>query len=290
MPHISIIIPTYNRSFIVGKAIESVLQQTYDDYEIIVIDDGSTDHTYENLAPYRDRIRYEYKENGGIASARNRGLELARGEYIALLDSDDLWQPEKLQKQMACFAAHPEYGMVATRCITHTVDSHFNTIEMSKLRRSGKSGWIYKDLFFRNFIRTSSVVIKSECFRKVGRFDESLPRCEEIDMWLRLSKTYPVGFINEGLTIYTRRPKEIRVDNIEGRRYWLKVLEKNYDPDLIPKGAYKKRMARIYTHLAENLIGQGSKEEGEKALRQTLSLSPLDFKAWKNYLLLYLKR
>ncbi len=287
---ISVIIPTYNRAFIVGKSIDSVLQQTYNDYEIIVVDDGSTDNTHDSLKPYFNKIHYEYKENGGIASARNRGLEIAQGEYIALLDSDDFWKPEKLERQMACFHAHPEYGMVATRCVTNTVDTDFRTIEMNKIRRSGKSGWIYKDLFFRNFIRTSSVVIKKECFDKVGGFDESLPRCEEIDMWLRLSKQYPVGFINDVLTIYTRRPKEIRADNIEGRKNWLRVLERNYDPELIPKGLYKKRMAKIYNHLAEKMIKKGDKEEGQKHLQQALSLSPLDISVWKTYLLLNLKK
>lgn len=289
MPNVSVIIPAYNRAFIIGQTIDSVLQQTYGNYEIIVVDDGSTDNTYEALKPYWDKIRYEYKENGGIASARNRGLELAQGEYIAFLDSDDFWKPEKLEKQMQCFANQPEYGLVATRCVTNTVDRDFNTIEVNKIRRSGKSGWIYKDLFFRNFIRTSSVVIKNECFQKVGRFDEGLPRCEEIDMWLRISKKYPVGFINDILTIYTRRPKEIRHDNIEGRKIWVRVLEKNYDPDLIPKALYKKRMARIYTHIAENALKNGNKKEGRKALHHTLSLSPFNFRAWKDYLSLFLR-
>ncbi len=290
MPKISVLIPTYNRAFIIGKTIDSVLQQTYGDFEIIVVDDGSTDHTRETLKPYQDRIIYEYKENGGISSARNRGLGIARGEYIALLDSDDFWKPEKLQKQMECFEAHPEYGLVATRCVTNTVDRDFNTIQIDKIRRSGKSGWVYRDLFFRNFIRTSSVIIKKECFDKVGGFDETLPRCNDVDMWLRIAKEYPVGFINDVLTVYTRRPKEIRYDNIEGRKMWLRVLEKNYDPGLIPKSSYKKRMARIYTHIAENSLKNGNREEGEKALRKALSLYPFNFEAWKNYLFFSLKR
>lgn len=290
MPNLSVIIPTYNRSFTVVKAIDSVLQQTYEDYEVIVVDDGSTDNTYEKLKPYLNKIHYEYKENGGISSARNRGLEIAQGNYIALLDSDDFWKPEKLQKQMECFENYPEYGLVATRCLTNTVDNNFKTIELNKIRRSGKSGWLYKDLFYKNFLRTSSVVIKEECFRKVGFFDETLSRCNDIDMWLRISKKYPVGFINSPLTIYTRRPKEIRPDNIEGRKIWLKVLDKNYDPALIPKSLYKKRMSRVYAHIAENSLRKGSKEEGKKAVHQSLSLSPLNYKALKTYLLLYLKK
>jgi glycosyltransferase involved in cell wall biosynthesis len=289
MPSISVIIPTYNRSITIGKTIESVLCQTYNDYEIIVIDDGSTDNTYESLKPYHHKIHYEYKENGGISSARNRGIGIATSEYIALVDSDDFWKPEKLERQMKCFRNHSEYGLVATRCITNVVDSHFKTIEMSKIRRSGKSGWIYKDLFYKNFIRTSSVIIKKECFRKVGGFDESLPRCEEIDMWLRISKQYPVGFINDILTVYTRRPKQIRHDNIEGRKILVRVLEKNYDPSLIPEASYNKRIARIYAHIAENSLKKGNREDGKKFLQKALSLYPFDLKARKNQLMLFLK-
>lgn len=289
MPNVSVIIPTYNRSFIIRQSVDSVLQQTYKDYELIVVDDGSTDNTCEILKPYGDKIHYEFKENGGISSARNRGLEIAQGEYIAFLDSDDFWRPEKLQRQIECFNSHPEYGLVATRCLTNTVDRNFNTISIDKRRRPGKSGWIYKDLFYRNFIRTSSVVIKHECFHKVGAFDESLPRCEEIDMCLRISKNYQVGFINDILTVYTRRPVEIRQDSIKGRKNWIRVLEKNYDPDLIPKALYKKRMARIYAHMAENLLKNGKIEEGVKVLHQTLSIDPFNFRAWKNRFFLFAK-
>lgn len=289
MTAISVIIPTYNRSHTVGKAIESVLRQTYQDFEINVIDDGSTDNTREALAPYLDKILYEYKENAGIASARNRGIELAKGEYIAFLDSDDFWKPEKLERQMECFAKHPQYGLVATRCITNVVDLNFNTIAINKVRRSGKSGWVYPDLFCKNFLRTSSVMVKKECFQEVGKFDEAFPRCEEIDMWLRLSKKYPVGFINDILTVYTRRPKETRHNNIEGRKIWIKVLEKNYDPELIPRSLYKKRLARIYNHIAESALKDGNREEGKQALDSAFSLSPLNFRAWKNYFLLILK-
>jgi glycosyltransferase involved in cell wall biosynthesis len=289
MPNVSVIIPTYNRAFIVKQSVDSVLQQTFGDYEIIVVDDGSTDNTGDVLKPYGDKIHYDYKKNGGISSARNRGLEIAAGDYIAFLDSDDFWKPEKLEKQMAFFREHPEYGMVATRCLTNTVDRNFTTVSINKRRRYGKSGWVYKNLFYRNFIRTSSVVVKKECFEQLGVFDESLPRCEEIDMWLRIAKKYQIGFINDILTVYTRRPIEIRMDSVKGRKNWIRVLEKNYDPELIPRSVYNRRMARIYAHMAENLLKKGKRQEGENLLLQTLALYPLNFRAWKNRFFLLMK-
>ena len=289
MPSVSVIIPTYNRAFIIRKSVDSVLQQTFRDFEVIVVDDGSTDNTREVLVAYGDKLHYSFKKNGGIASARNHGLKIAAGEYIAFLDSDDYWKPEKLQQQVACFREHPEFGLVATRCITNTVDENFQTISDNKKRRSGKSGWIYGDLFFRNFIRTSSVMIKNECFREIGLFDENLPRFEEIDMWLRIARKYPVGFINDTLTVYTQRPREMRHDNIQGRKIWIQVLEKNYDPDLIPKAAYNKRMARIYAHLAENMLKQGQNREARETLRHALSLYPYNFRAWRHRFFLLFK-
>ncbi len=114
MPTVSVIIPTYNRRAYVQEAIDSVLAQTYTDYEIIVIDDGSTDGTGEALRErYGDKIIYEWQENQGLSAARNRGIESSRGQYIALLDSDDLWMPEKLERQVACLSQHPEVAMVA---------------------------------------------------------------------------------------------------------------------------------------------------------------------------------
>ena len=199
MPEVSVILPTFNRAKIVQKAIDSVLQQTYADYEIIVVDDGSTDDTQAVLEPYGNKIEYRYKDNGGISSARNHGIKLAAGRYIALLDSDDYWLENKLEKQIACFRYNPAYGMVATRCSSFDIDGNFDTVEpLGKIRaknRRGKSGWIYQDLFYRNFIRTSSVVIRRDCFAKVGLFDESLCQCEDVDMWMRMAMEYQVGFI-----------------------------------------------------------------------------------------------
>jgi GT2 family glycosyltransferase len=169
------------------------------------------------------------------------------------------------------------------------VDKDYKTIELKKIRRSGKSGWIFQDLFFKNFLRTSSVLIRRECLQHLGYFDETLPSCEDIDLWLRISKTYPIGFINSPLTVFTKRPKEIKRDNTEDRKIWIKVWEKNYDPDLISRSRYKRRMSKIYAHLAEKKLKMGKMEEGKKALYQAFSLNPFNLIACKNWLF-YLKK
>lgn len=280
MSTVSVIIPTFNRRDYLPIALDSVLAQTYTDYEIIVIDDGSSDDTREILAPYAERIRYYYQENRGIAGARNRGIEESQGTYLALLDSDDYWLPRKLECQMEVFRKNPGLGMVATRCSSISAQGRFR-----QLNRPGKSGRILTDLFRSNFIRTSSALITRECLDRVGLFDTSLPECEEYDLWLRIAHRYPVGFINEPLTVYTDNPHGVSTDSLAGRLIRIRVLEKEYLKECIPRALYRRRMARNYHYLGRHYIKRGKRAEGRKYLRQALSLNPLDVKNLFHYTL-----
>lgn len=280
MSTVSVIIPTFNRRDHLPIALDSVLAQTYRDYEIIVIDDGSSDDTREILTPYAESIRYFYQENRGIAGARNRGIGESDGAYIALLDSDDYWLPRKLERQIAYLKENPQWGMVATRCSSISADGRFR-----KQNRPGKSGWILTDLFRSNFIRTSSALITRECLDRVGCFDESLPECEEYDLWLRIARHYPIAFINEPLTVYTDNPHGVSTDSLAGRLIRLKVLEKEYLKDCIPHDLYRKRLARNYHYVGRHYLKRGERVEGKKYLKQALSLNPLDIKNLLHYTL-----
>ena len=279
MSLVSVVIPTFNRRDYITTALDSVLAQTYKDYEIVIIDDGSSDDTKEVLKPYQDDIRYFYQENRGISGARNRGIRESRGDYIALLDSDDYWLPEKLKCQTDRIKEEPECGMVATRCSSIAPDGTFR-----KKNRPGKSGWILNDIFKANFIRTSSALITRKCFDTVGLFDESLPEGEEYDLWLRIAKQYPIVFINEPLTVYTDNPHGVSTDSLAGRLIRLKVLEKEYLRKSIPSQLYKKRMSRNYHYVGRHYLRRGKKSEGKQYLRQALSLDPLNIKNLFYYL------
>jgi len=281
MSRVSVIIPTYNRRNCITIALNSVVAQSYKDYEIIVVDDGSTDDTTEVLAPYRGTLRYFYQENRGIAGARNRGIREAKGEYIAFLDSDDYWVPEKLARQVACFSENPHYGMVATRCSSISPKGKFR-----KKNRPGKSGWILLDLFNANFIRTSSAMITRECLESVGLFDESLPECEEYDLWLRIAAHYPIGFINDPLTVYLDNPWGTSTDSLFGRLQRLKVLEKDYLREAIPLALYRKRLANNYYYVGRHYLKRGDKNEGRAYLRRSVSFHPMNLK----YLFYYIVR
>lgn len=273
-PTVSVVIPTFNREMLVQKAIGSALDQTFQDLEVVVVDDGSTDGTRAVVERYGGKVRYLFQENQGISGARNAGIRSAAGEFIALLDSDDTWLPEKLERQMALFQEHPEYGMVATRCSSIERDGSFR-----EMNRPGKSGQILLDLFTKNFIRTSSTVFRKECFEKAGLFDPALKECEDYDIFLRVAALYPIGFIDEPLTVYLDNPQGVSTDGLVGRLYRLEVLERDYLKERIPRKIYRQRLAEICRHIGKHCLRRGQRKEGKAYLRKALRLDPLNWRA-----------
>jgi len=273
VPTVSVLIPTYNRATIITKAIDSALAQTYQSVEIVVVDDGSTDHTREVIAGYGDKIVYVYQENRGIAGARNTGFRHCSGAYIAFLDSDDYWLPEKLSRQMELFRQHPEYGMVACQCASIDAQGNFR-----KKNRPGASGWILEALFYKNFIRTSAAVVTRHCIETVGYFDESLRECEEYDLWLRIAARFPIGFINEPLAVYTDNPAGVSTDSLAGRLHRLRVLEKQYLQERIAPHLYSRRIADTCHYIGRHYGERGNFAEALQYLRRAQRLSPLFLK------------
>lgn len=189
MPQVSVVIPTHNRGRFITDAIESVLAQTYKDYEIIVVDDGSTDDTREQVKKFGERVRYYYQYNSGPSAARNTGIKLARGKYIAFCDSDDRFLPHKLQKQMEFLRKHPKCKFLYSW--------YYNVNEkgdITKLRKPGdcqSREQLQYYLFKRKFtIRTSTVLIHKKCFETAGLFNEKYFYSQDWDMWLRLAAYY----------------------------------------------------------------------------------------------------
>ena len=188
-PLVSVIMPTYNHAKFIGEAIDSVLNQTYKNFELIIIDNYSKDNTEKIVASYNDeRINYlKFKNNGVIAASRNYGIKHSRGEYIAFLDSDDMWLPEKLEKQISVFRVSNEIAMLYTRLKTIEGDVISNRI----LPENGKykSGSIFKSIYLWNFIACSSVMVKRSVLDQVGLFntDPNLIAVEDADLWLRIA-------------------------------------------------------------------------------------------------------
>ena len=198
MPKVSVIIPSYNRAKLIGRAIESVLCQTYTDYEIIVVDDGSIDSTKEALRPYAGKIKYVYQANQGISGARNRGIAEARGEYLAFLDSDDEWLPEKLAIQVDMLDKNKKLGLVCSRMLILDGDGKQRGYKPEE--RTGKN---FKELIeVGGDLPTSTVITRKECFDKVGVFDTGLPLMEDFEMWVRIASKYDIYMLPEKVLAY----------------------------------------------------------------------------------------
>jgi len=201
MTLVSVVIPTYNRCQLVQLAIDSVLAQTYTDYELIVVDDGSTDGTGEALASrYGDRIRYVWQENQGESSARNRGISIARGKYIAFLDSDDLWCPEKLARQMALLERSPAVGLVF--CQAQKIDEVGKRLPGPPIGAdSSQLEPTFENLCLHNFVAAggSTAVMRKAVLEEVGGFDETIHFAEDWDLWLRTVLVTDIAGIPEPL-------------------------------------------------------------------------------------------
>ncbi|BAF69788.1 glycosyltransferase family 2 protein [Nitratiruptor sp. SB155-2] len=187
-PLFSVIIPVYNRANFIARAIESVLHQTFRDFELIVVDDGSTDETPKVLERYP--IQVIRQENKGVSAARNRGIKAAKGKIIALLDSDDEWKKNHLRTHADFFQSHPEYTIHQTDEIWIRNGKFLN----KKKIHQKKSGYIFYDSLRLCLISPSAVAIKKELFNEVGLFREDFEVCEDYELWLRITKKYPVGF------------------------------------------------------------------------------------------------
>ena len=253
MPRVSVIIPTYNRAHFIVDAIESVLAQTFKNKEIVIVDDGSTDNTKEILSGLQDRVRYIYQENSGPTCARNRGILASNAEYIAFLDSDDIWLPEKLEVQIARFKLKRELGLVYSDAYRFFSDKTTMEPETEFSRLKPHSGWTFEHLFRDNFVHTSTVVVRKRCLEKVGVFDEggNFVPAEDYDLWLRIAARYQIDYINKPLIKYRDHSANISGKNmLDELPQVIAVLEKilSWDPRLAESlGDFKnKRLSELH--------------------------------------------
>lgn len=196
-PLVSVIIPTFNRGWILKEAIDSVIAQNFEDFELIVIDDGSSDNTPDILNLYKNDIIAFTQNNKGVSAARNKGIALSSGRFIAFLDSDDLWMQNKLSTQVDFFNENHD----ALICQTDEIWIRNNVRVNPKRRHKKLSGMIFEHSLGLCMVSPSAVMIKRKLFDEVGLFDEDLPACEDYDLWLRISCSHPVYLIDTPLII-----------------------------------------------------------------------------------------
>ena len=261
-PLVSVIIPTYNRGWIVKEAIDSVLDQDFSDYELIVVDDGSDDNTREILGAYGTAITVLQQPNRGVSAARNRGIAAAAGGLIAFLDSDDLWLPGKLKTQVKFFEENADAVVNQTQEIWIR-----NGIRVNPKKRHHKfSGMIFERSLALCLVSPSAVMIKKSLFEAVGVFDENLPACEDYDLWLRISCRYPVH-LNDFPLIIKRGGHDDQLSKAAGLdKYRIQSLMKIIDSNLLTPQQYQaavitlKGKSEVY---AGGCRKRGREEEAE---------------------------
>lgn len=274
---VSVVIPAYNKADFTIRTIESVLNQTYTNIEIIVVDDGSTDDTPRKIIKYNDQVTYIRKENGGACSARNAGIKAASGDYVALIDCDDIYYPEKIQKSVECLASDPEIGFVYNSAYFINEDDEI----VSEYKNFGydASGRITKKLLEYNIICNSTVVIKKECFKHVGYFDESIFIPADWDMWIRLSEVYKAGYVDEKLTGY-RVSHTYTINHVEkGLKEELYILDKSFKRQTkVPHNLKKRCLANIFYRYGLMNLAQENYIQAKKLFFNAFKRKPFDLK------------
>jgi glycosyltransferase involved in cell wall biosynthesis len=264
MTMVTVIIPTFNRAHLVGRAVSSVLFQTYKGYEILVVDDGSTDSTQDVVEQFGSRIKYlQLGSNRGISAARNAGIRMSTAPFVAFLDSDDYWLPEKLSAQMDFFRHNPGFRICQTEELWIR---HEYRVNPGKNHRK-PSGDIFLPSLRMCLVSPSAVMISRSLLDETGLFDETLPACEDYDLWLRIASRYPVPLIGRPLLVKTGG----HADQLSRRfpamdrfriRSLANLLHRNILTLRQEEATLKelKRKCRIY---AEGCLKRGRKKEGQ---------------------------
>ena len=254
MPEVSVIIPTYNSARYLVDAVDSVLAQTFRDFEVLVIDDGSTDETESLIGGYGAPVRYIRQENSGVAAARNRGIAESRGRYVAFLDADDTWFPTKLERQIETLKGRVD-SRISYSAFT-VVDSDMTPI---MIKRSNRRGTALEDLLLLGNVVGSicTVLAARDLFDRVGLFDADLSQCADWDMWVRIARQTEFVYIDESLVTYRQHGTMMSNNAALLESDSLNVLQKGFAmPNLSPALHAKRRsaFARNYTVLAGTVL------------------------------------
>ena len=278
-PLVSVIIPTYNSGRFIAQAVQSVLDQTYRQFEIIIIDDGSTDATRDVLREFNAHIRYCYQENRGPSAARNAGIEIAGGDYICFLDADDTWMPNKLEVQLAFMAKHDDISLVFSDMEERDLDKRLPTSFLEKkVFRSNIVSQIpiqdtFKKLLIENFVLTSTVMARKDCFVKAGLFDESLRVSEDRDLLLRITAYFKIACIP--LVLGKKRAHESNISSSSELTLRCRIAvwdnARRRFPHLAPAAIVHNLMADAYLQLGYILLAKDHRQEALQAGSQSLT-------------------
>ena len=278
---ISVITPTYNRARFLPAAVASVLSQTFGDFELIIVDDGSEDNTPDVLKPFLAdrRVRYVYQENQGQSHARNLALKQATGDFIAFLDSDDVWARDKLEKQLAVFRANSEVDIVHGD--EATINEQGSVVSLQNMRRY--SGRITRYQLADNSVSITTALVRRRCFDEMGGFDTSVGVADDYELWLRFSARYCYQY--EPGIVASYRVMADQISSDKRRRYAAneRIIQQflaRYGEVLSP-GERRWGLARFYCRKARYFASAGERGKAVGAIAGALHNAPLDSVVWR---------
>lgn len=284
-PAVSVVIATFNRAKYLPQTLDSVLGQTFKDFEVIVTDDGSTDETLRALSPYENRIQYVYQENRGPSAARNLAVRYAKTDWIAIQDSDDLSLPNHLQTLYGYAKDHPDCGMVfANGSYLGGPEHNRDTIiPKAKSRRLAAQGVRLEDLFDKSIVRLQAALISKRWYEEVGGHDESLRISMDLDLTFRLFSRCAIAYLDEVVFCYRKHAGNIGANQelrlLENIRVIEKLLQNNLQAEAkLGADRVASRLAYRYYRLAKGRWKQNEKDKAREALGQAIQLRPFDLK------------
>ena len=289
MPRVSVVMPSYNCAQYLAEAVDSALAQTYRDFEIVVVDDGSKDNTEEVARRYGSKIQYIKQENRGLPGARNTGIRASSGEYIALLDADDSWFPEKLARQIPEFA-DPEVGLVYSD-LRVVYDNGEVVPSFLSGRPLAASGHVFDRVLQSGFIIPSSVILRRSCVEQVGLFDESMRSQEDVEMWLRVCLRWKVKLVAEPLVNRRQRAGALTENDDLRTAYHIKLFHKALEiPGLSAENRARilRRLANSYYERGYYCLDAGKIAECRKSLRRSLKYDWRNLGALRSLLLTFI--
>jgi len=281
-PRVSTIMATYNYGQYLAGAIESALVQTYSDHELVIVDDGSTDDTPQVIASYRDnpRVRYFRTDHVGQPAAKNYGIGQAQGELIAFLDADDLWQPEKLARQLPLFDASPDVGVVYSRFEMIDSQGALLAYDQPELYR----GDVLAQMFRQNFVGFSTCVVRRAVFEDVGKFNERIPMAIDYELWLRVARKWRFDYVDAPLLLYRTGHANLSQRSEERLQIALEIMDRFVasvgDDPRLSQPAIRQAYAETYCTLGL-VRRERSRQAAAAALCRAIAWQPTALKPWR---------
>lgn len=286
---VSIITPTFNREKYLALAIESVLNQLHDNFELLIIDDGSTDNTRKLVGRYQSdkRIHYFYQNNQGQSVARNTGLREANGKYICFLDSDDLFAPDKLSKQVSFLEHNPSIPI--TYSDEELIDEEGHVFSTHNMKRH--SGILYEKLLIDNFVSITTIMVRRECFDEMGMFDETIKVADDYELWLRFSTKYEFHYEPQYFAQYRVMREQISSDKTSRFNSNKRIIESFFlkFPDLIDKNKKQQIRCHFYTRWGLHEAADNNFRNAIRKYIKALGHSFFYLHTWKSIVKLIIK-